>query len=366
MQNSSMSSYTYLEIDLAAIKHNVQEIKKRIHPRVLAVVKSNAYGHGAIAVVKILNNLADGFMVDNVNEAIEIKKVAKKPILVMLAATKNDIEILAKNKISFALFDFYQLAIIKKISQKLNRKILVHLKIDTGMNRLGFKKYDWQNLKNKLKNYNKYLKVIGIFSHYAKADDQKFSKSQQKIMGEAIKFFKISNCLSHFSASLAALNYRNSDCGAIRIGASLYGYSSENNVSWLKQALSLKTRIVQLKWVEPNEAVGYELFFKPKRKTLIGIIPIGYKDNFSRKFSFTKTKVIIKGKKFNIVGRICMRFAYVDVTNLASKIKIGDEVILLGKEKSVKIDASDWAQKLDTSFYEILATFPRDLPRIYK
>ncbi|MDD3773839.1 MAG: alanine racemase, partial [Patescibacteria group bacterium] len=163
---------TYLEIDLGAIKNNVLEIKKRICPRILAVVKSNAYGHGAVEVVNALNNLVDGFMVDNPSEALEILPVAKKPILVMLANNEKEIEILAKNKIVFALFDFYQLSIIKKVSEKLGEKINVHLKIDTGMNRLGFKKSEWKKLKKDLSKYKNYLQILGIFSHFAKAEDK--------------------------------------------------------------------------------------------------------------------------------------------------------------------------------------------------
>jgi alanine racemase len=284
----------------------------------------------------------------------------------MLAASEADIKILAQNDIAFVLFDFYQLLYIKQVSQKLGQKVKVHLKIDTGMNRLGFKQNDWPKSKSELKNYASFLEIVGVFSHFSDANNQEFSKQQQKIMAEALDYFGLQNCLSHFSASLASLNFSNSNCGALRPGALVYGYSANNKATWLKPTLSLKTKIVQLKWVKPGEAVGYELFFKPKQKTLIGIMPIGYKDNFSRRFSFVKTKVIINGKLYPVVGRVCMRFSFIDVTPLADKITVGQEVVLLGRENKVKIDAYDWAEKLGTSFYEVLATFPRDLPRVYK
>jgi alanine racemase len=358
---------TYLEIDLAAIRQNVLEIKKRIHPRVLAVVKSNAYGHGAVEVVKALNDLVVGFMVDNVSEAMEIKAVATQPILVMLANRQDDIEVLTKNKIAFALFDFYQLAIIKAVSEKLSRPINVHLKIDTGMNRLGFKERDWLHLEKELAKHQDYLKITGIFSHFVQVSDVEASTSQQVVMKKALEFFKENlgeDCLSHFSASDASVNYGQSNCEALRPGALLYGYNS-NPVSWLKPALALKTHIVQLKWIEPGEAVGYDRLFKPVKKTLIGIMPVGYKDNFSRRMTFVNPKGIIDGQIYPVVGRVCMRFSFIDVTKIADKIKVGETVTLLGKENQAKIDASDWAEKLDTTFYEILAQFPRDLPRIY-
>lgn len=361
-----MQPSTFLEIDLKAIQHNISEIKKRICPRVLAVVKSNAYGHGATEIVKTLNDSVIGFMVDNISEALEIKDITQKPILVMLANKQKEIEILAKNKIAFALFDFYQFRIIKNVSKKLGQKVKVHLKIDTGMNRLGFKKNNWSRLKKELYKHKNYLKISGIFSHFAKANDRQASQRQQKIMQTAIGFFKFKNCFSHFSASGASLIYKASKCDLVRPGLILYGHSPLQTINWLKPVLSFKTQIVQLKWVNPGETVGYELFFKPKRKTLIGILPVGYKDGFSRRMTFVSPKGIIRGQIYSIVSRVCMRYSYIDVTEIKNKIKVGDEVVLLGNDGNAKINVDDWAKKLDTSVYEILTQFPRDLPRIYK
>ena len=371
----NISRQVWAEIDLDSFEYNVKNIKKLAGNRdVIAVIKADAYGHGALGLINSLRSCGiSKFAVAIISEALELRRNGVNESIMILGFTPLDYaEELINNNIEATVYNYDYAKKLSDIALKLGKKAKVHIAVDTGMGRIGF-------LPNKesIKDVAKISKLEGIsiegmFTHFATADERDktytyeqyekytwFSNELNKA-GVNIKMKDVSN-----SAAIMELPETYND--AVRAGIILYGYYPSDEVDKskidLKKVLTLKTKVCHVKEIEKGSFVSYGRKFKAERKTTIATIPIGYADGYSRSLS-NKVKVIINGKFARQVGRICMDQCMIDVTDVGD-VKVGDEVILLGTNGNLKYDADDMAKDLDTISYEVLCMISKRIPRVY-
>jgi len=365
---------TVAEIDLNALEFNYKELRKRIPRGVkfLAVVKADAYGHGAVPVSLKLQSLGVDYLgVAISEEGEELRKGRLKiPILVLGGIYKGDIERIFKFDLTPVVFNEDSIAILSNEAKRKKRRIKVHLKVDTGMGRLGVPLNLYKKLLEKLKRYPE-VEIEGILSHFSMVDeDEEFTHEQWRKFQDALELAKnigISYKYYHITGSAGIISFPYYCGNLVRPGIMLYGAYPSNsykNLIKLKPVMSLKTSIHYLKWVFPGDRVSYGGTFIAKRKTKIATLPIGYGDGYSR-FLSNKGEVLIHGKRAPIVGRVCMDFIMVDVTDIPN-VRIGDEVVLIGKQKKEKITVEEIADKIGSIPYEILCLIGKRVPRIYK
>lgn len=371
----NISRQVWAEIDLDSFEYNVKNIKKLAGNRdVIAVIKADAYGHGALGLINSLRSCGiSKFAVAIISEALELRRNGVNESIMILGFTPLDYaKELINNNIEATVYNYDYAKKLSDIALKLGKKAKVHIAVDTGMGRIGF-------LPNK-ESINDVVKISklegisieGMFTHFATADERDktytyeqyekytwFSNELNKA-GVNIKMKDVSN-----SAAIMELPETYND--AVRAGIILYGYYPSDEVDKskidLKKVLTLKTKVCHVKEIEKGSFVSYGRKFKAERKTTIATIPIGYADGYSRSLS-NKVKVIINGKFARQVGRICMDQCMIDVTDVGD-VKVGDEVILLGTNGNLKYDADDMAKDLDTISYEVLCMISKRIPRVY-
>lgn len=364
-------------INLSNLKKNFSNIRKKVHPaRIMAVVKADAYGHGMIPIVNTLNSLKNKpeyYAVALVEEGIELRNAKiTQPILVFDALSLNNPEdYLSYNLIPtvFRQDDIRQLLKAFNKNKKIER-IKVHVKIDTGMNRLGINYEDAFAFIKYLSNISE-IEIDGIYTHFATSDvyNSGFAKLQLKRFNSLIKVLRennISTGLIHAANSGAILNMPDSYFDMVRPGISLYGYYPSKVIDEsikLYPVMSILSRVASVKKIEKGDTVSYGRKFKANKSTKIASISFGYADGYSRKMT-NKSKAIINNKIFNQVGVVTMDRIMFDIGN--SDIKVGDEVILLGKSKKYEISGWDWCNILNTIPYEITCNISKRVPRIYK
>ena len=342
---------TWIEIDTEKIKHNYALIKKKANGAMLCpVIKDNAYGHGAVKLGLLYEELgADYFAVSNIKEALELRKANIKTPIIILGFTPIDfINEVVDNNITQCVFS---LEYAKEIND-LNLKVKCHLKVDSGMNRIGFKDVDEMEEAYKLNN----LDFEGIFTHFSDIDDNEFSNQQfntfmnivKELENRGIKF-KIRHCAN--SGSLFMHPEYNLDM--VRPGIVLYGLGGYDG---LKQVLELKSVISHIKTIKAGEYVGYSRMFKATKDTKVATIPIGYGDGYLRANS-GKNVVYINNKKANIIGNVCMDQMMVDVSDIDCKLY--DEVLIYG-------DLEEIAKNIGTISYELICTLNARVPVYYK
>ncbi|TSC91272.1 MAG: alanine racemase [Candidatus Berkelbacteria bacterium Licking1014_96] len=367
---------------MGVIKKNIMAIKKYIGPEVLlaAVIKSNAYGHGIIEVVRAVSQVGVEFLcVDNVAEATAISKQfpASSKILILGGVESEDLDWVIKNNVRLALFNSSHPRTFERSSQRCGRRAKVHIKIDTGMHRLGIDANEAVEVITKINNNYKNIEIEGIWSHFADSgsrENKKYTQEQIKKFSNIVDQIEkdgIQIKYKHLCNSAGAINYPEARFNLVRTGIIIYGifpseyikkkYQKKINV---KPALSFKTKIVSLRDLPKGERIGYGLAYRLKKNSKIAVLPVGYKDGYGRSLS-NIGEVIVRGRRCPIVGRICMRMMMVDVSSV-SRVKLNDEVILLGGDGRVRIEADEVAEKMDTIPYEILARIAESVPRIYK
>lgn len=372
---------TYAVIDLSKLKSNFLNIRKKVKKsRIMAVVKANAYGHGVNEIVGALQSLEDKkpeyYAVALADEAVELRKLKiKQQILVFEPLTKEESELIFRYNIIPTVFSDQHLQILlhskrrNNIRQK-DKRIKIHVKIDTGMNRLGIKYNNAADFIEKISN-NKNFLIDGIYTHFATSDekDKTFAKLQLKRFNDLIADLKKRNIkfgLVHAANSGAILDMPDSYFDMVRPGISLYGYypSLETSESIpLKPIMSIYSFVTSVKQIEKGETVSYGRLFTAKRRTKIISVPIGYADGFNRNLT-NKATAIINGKIYKQVGRVTMDRIMFDVGN--DDIKLNDKVTLLGKSNNLEITAWDWGKILNTIPYEITCNISGRIPRIYK
>lgn len=369
---------TIAQINLANLKANYLAIRKKTKTKVLAVVKADAYGHGFAEVVSALNSLAEKpeyYGVALVEEGIALRKLKiKQPILIFEPPNKYNIDAIIKYDLIPTLFSDEH---IKLIEEKLDednrivkRKVFkIHVKIDTGMGRLGVPFRDAVNFIEKIAANDRFI-LDGVYSHFATSDekDKTFSELQLKRFKVILAELKKKNIKpnnAHIANSGAILTMPETYFDMVRPGISLYGYPPSSEIAStikLKPVMSLISEVASCRWYEKGESVSYGRKYILKKRSQIISIPIGYADGLNRNLS-NKIFCIIKAKMYPQVGSVTMDRIMFDVGE--AKIKISDKVILLGESKHHKIDAWDWSTVLKTIPYEITCNISKRVPRVF-
>lgn len=365
----------WAEINLDNLSHNMREIKKITRAKdVIAVVKADGYGHGAIDTSNILlQNGATALAVAVISEAIELRRSGIKCPIMILGYTPSIYgESLIKYDISPTVFTYEYAKEISDIAKTENKIIKIQIALDTGMGRIGF-----MPDKNSVEEVYKISKlpnimIEGIFSHFATSDEanKKFTLEQIKKYEDFIHNLKergINIKIRHIANSAAIIDLEDTHFEAVRSGIIMYGYypSKEVNVSklLLKPVMTLKTNIIHIKKVPKDYSISYGRTYKTQEEEIIATLPVGYADGYTRQLS-DKALVIINGKLAPVVGRICMDQCMVNVTDI-EEVKVGDEVILMGQSDNVKMDADDIAGLLETINYEVVCMIGKRVPRVY-
>jgi len=372
---------TWLAISKKALKHNVTQFKKIVPKKsgLMAVVKSNAYGHGLIESAEIFQQAGCNWLgTVNLNEALLLRRAGIKGRILVLSYFHPDklVEAVRQN-ITLTIYHYKAAQQIDRISKKLRQRTKIHFKVDTGTSRLGILSEKCLPIIKKIKKL-KNIELEGIFSHFADAENpnQKFTTIQLNRFNLLINNLKKENInipVKHFTCSAATLLNKKSHLNLVRLGISLYGlWSIENNGTKIKKqysrfnlkpALAWYSKIIQIKELPAKTSVGYGLSYKTSKKIKIALIPVGYWEGYDRKLS-NKGEILIRGHRCKIRGRICMNLTMVDITGLKN-VKVGDKVTLIGQDSNQKISADELAEKTDTINYEVITKINPLLPRFY-
>jgi len=362
------------EINLDALDFNIKSIKKRIDNRakIIGVIKADAYGHGAIETAEVLDeNGVDIFAVAMLDEAISLKENGvKKPVMLLGLTPYEYLSDAVKYDIILPVADYKTAEIISEAAVKLNKNAVIHIKVDTGMGRIGFR-YDKAAEEiekiSKLKN----IVIDGIFTHFSTSDesDKTFTYVQRErfvnVCNEAEKR-GVSIPLKHASASAGIIDFDDLFFNAVRPGIILYGCYPSDEVKKenlpLKPVMTVKTYVTFVKEIEENDSVGYGRTFISDSRRKIATIPAGYADGYCRLLS-NKGRVLINGKSAPIKGRICMDQFMVDVSEI--DCREWDEVVLLGKQGDEEITADEVAKIAGTINYDILCMISKRVPRVH-
>lgn len=368
---------TWAEINLDNLKFNIENIRRITNPKakVMAVVKADAYGHGYLECCRtLLKNGADCLCVATLSEAKQLRRQGiTAPILILGVTFPEDSEELVKEEIIPAVCSFEYAKCLSKAAEKLKKTVKIHIKVDTGMSRLGFLTgKDEEKTVREIIEISKlpFIEIDGLFSHFACADEknreytdlqfERFTSLIKNLEGKGIKI----PC-KHIANSAAIMMYPETHLDMVRAGIVLYGcYPSEEvdkSKLSLKPVLTLKSKITHIKEVEENVGVSYGKTYITDKKTKIATVPVGYADGYLRCLS-EKAKIEVGGQLCDIIGRICMDQCMIDVTNV-NNTNVGDEVILFGDGQ---ITADDIANMMSTINYEVLCLVSKRIPRIYK
>lgn len=367
---------TWAEIDLSALQHNYSTIKQRLREgaRLMAVVKANAYGHGAVACARALEAIdADWFGVALPEEGSELRRGGvRRPIFCVGGFWQGQGEQLIEDEIVPAVFRLDMVEELNARAKAAGRVVEYHLKVDTGMGRLGVPDRDLPDLAEALSKFE-HARLTGVLTHFADADGAETSFTEQQIA----RYWRAIEVLEargfriewrHMANSAGIHAYPESHGTLARAGATLYGLTRDVLAPHpepfdLRPVMSLRSRIILLKQVPPGSPLGYGRTFTTKRESLIATIPIGYADGLRRGLS-NQGKVLIRGHEVPIVGRVSMDLTILDVTDLDA-VSVGDEVVLLGEQEGKRISAEDMAESVGTISYEIVTGISARVPRVY-
>jgi alanine racemase len=363
---------TRVEVDLKILAENFKAIKAHIgKSNVMPVLKANAYGHGLVRVAQLYEVLkADYLGVAVVEEGILLREMGIKiPILVLGGVWGNQIPLFLKHNLTITASSIDKLKQIDETSAQLKTKAIVHLKIDTGMERIGVHYYNAKKFLDTAYSY-KNINVEGIYSHFATAEfqDLTFAKLQLERFNEVLEFYNkhsIIQPIRHISNSGAILQMPEANLDMVRPGIMLFGVYPSKNIKKtvvVNPALTWKSLVVYFKVIKAGNAVGYGLTWKPDHNIRAVTVPVGYGDGYFRSMSH-KAKVLLNGKFYAVIGNISMDQIVVNIEN--DSAYNSDEVILLGSDGKNSITAEDLAEWAGTIPYEILTNINTRVPRIY-
>ena len=362
------SIQTHVEVDLKAIQANAKAIKAHTRGQLIAVVKADAYGHGAIPVTKALHTIADMFAVATVEEAIELREAGtQKPILILFSPLPDFSEEIVTYSLTPAVDNF-------TLAQRLNKvlddrkslqasKVKVHIDVNTGMNRCGVRYTEAAAFLKKLKTLQ-HLEIEGVFTHFATADeiDKSFAHIQLKRFTPILTTTP-NVLMKHTANSAATLAIPESHFDAVRPGLSLYGiYPANEKPIQLQPALTWKARVSWIDSIEAGEGVSYGLVYKAPSRTRVAGVQVGFGDGYPRPLSGIG-EVLIGGKRCPIIGRICMDMMVVQLES-SDNVAVGDEVVLIGKQGNEEITIYEVADRANTIPYEILTSINKRVNRI--
>lgn len=372
---------TWVEIDLDAVGRNVREIKKHIKPdvRLMGVVKANAYGHGVAEIAEtVLENGADCLGVALVDEAEELRKAGLHvPVLLLGNSFEEEIEDIIDLDIMPAVSDVAFAEKLSAMAVRMVKTVNVHIKIDTGMSRIGFLVDNQDNLENTCRDIVKIsmlpgIRIDGIFTHFAAADaeDEEYTLMQYNRFVNCIKRLEeqgIELPVKHACNSAALVKFPYMQLDMVRAGIIIYGmYPSkefDRQCIRLVPAMAFKSRISHIKKVDSGTKFSYGGTYTADRSLTVATVPVGYADGYSRNLS-NNTEMLVGREKVSQIGRICMDQCMIDVTKV-NNINVGDEVTLFGGEGDQSVTVDDIAERLGTINYEITCAVGRRVPRVY-
>lgn len=366
---------TVAEIDLDALAHNYRQLRQRLAPSVmfLAAVKADAYGHGAVPISKRLEELGvDLFGVATVEEGIEIREGGiNRPILIMGGIYQDEVEELVRYRLTPMVYRLETAETLSATAGAMGKKVPVHIKVDTGMGRTGVLYEETPAFLNRLMGLE-HIVIEGVASHFATADDEdtSFAQEQLRRFAWAIEEFKkmgVNPLHYHIANSAALFNLPAAHLTLVRSGIMLYGSypapSLMKKVS-LRPVMSWKSRIADLKKVPEGSSISYGRTFFTRRPSLIAAVPVGYGDGYNRLLS-NRGEVLVQGRRAPVVGRVCMDWTMVDVTDVPG-VEVGGEVVLMGRQGGQEITSEEMGEWIGTISYEIFCSVGKRVPRIYK
>jgi len=364
---------TFCTIDLDNLRWNLRQVRAKVGARVkiLSMVKANGYGHGAPAVARALVEAgSDAFGVATLEEGMELRQAGiRSPILVVAGIFLEQLDLCFENHLTPVAHDLESLRRLEETVQARGATLNVHLKIDTGMGRLGLPAADIYSWLPKVKNL-KALQIEGVFSHFSTAESVDGDYTRKQLVTflhvvERLRAEGIAPPLVHLANSAATVTMPAAYFDMVRPGLMLYGiYPSAAMAGQveLKPVLSWKSRILQLKKVPAGASISYGQTFVAKRESLIAALPVGYADGYSRLLS-NRGAALVRGQRAPVAGRVCMDLTMLDVTDIA-KVEQGDEVVLLGRQGDAEISADEMAAWAETIAYEILTSIGARVSRI--
>ncbi|MEK7584418.1 MAG: alanine racemase [Patescibacteria group bacterium] len=369
---------SWVEISASALRHQMRLFQQYApSARIFPVIKSNAYGHGMREVVGVLDREKSvaGYMVASLDEALRAASLTRKQV-VILSIWQQDQPLVVRalrRGIVFPIYDLTAARWLERLGARLSRKIPVHIKIDVGTMRLGFRFDDSRAVRQVL--HMPHLAVTGIFSHFADSESadegftqKQFTRFQEVVDGLRQEGYVIP--MYHISCSAAAIRGERYHADAIRLGISLYGLWPSDDIKRLyarkryifRPAMAWKTRIVQIKTVRKGESIGYGLTYRARRGMRIAVLPVGYADGYDRSLS-NRAHVLVGGKRCPVRGRVCMNLCMIELSR-GIAARVGSPVVLLGRQNDDAITAAELADKAGTIHYEIVSRISAGIPRI--
>ncbi len=361
------ASETVLEIDLRALEHNYRFLRSKLNPQTkfLAVVKAFAYGSDAVAVAKKLENLkVDYLAVAYVKEGVVLRDAGIKTPILVLHPQASNFEELIERCLEPSLYAPKVLKRFLEVAKNLEQKHYpVHIKFNTGLNRLGFAENDIELIQELFEGRTE-IKVTSLFSHLAASDDlneEEFTRKQIDTFNKIAQKFDKKTAhapFKHLLNTSGLINYPEAQFDMVRCGIGLYGFGNEAEIdAVLKPIATLKTTISQIHKIEPGETVGYNRAFTAEEYKATATLPLGHADGIGRQYGHEKAFVIVNSQKAPIIGNVCMDMLMIDITNI--DCKEGDEVIVFGENRN----AEEFAKGGNTISYELLTSISQRVKR---
>ncbi len=370
MTNTYQDRPTKALIKLANLENNYRIVKRLCKTKIMAMIKADAYGHGMVRIAKELSKFkVDYFGVAYLEEALELRaNQIQEPILVLGAINTGQIAGFIENDIEITSSSIEKSLAISKVAKKMGKKALVHLKVDTGMGRIGVQ---WHNAYKFIKESYKMenLKIKGLFSHFALADeDANFTQIQLARFKDLVKQLEKENLrpeIVHLANSAGLINFKESHFDMVRPGLMLYGYAPWQKFGKLnlKPVMSLISTVTYFKVLPKNTGISYGHSYKTKTQSRIVTLPLGYGDGYFRALS-NKGFVIIRNHKYPIAGNICMDQMMIDIGENGTAYN-GDPVLIFGEYENSSLSLEELCEKINTIPYEFLCSITKRVPRIY-
>ena len=372
-----------IELDYSALLNNLKVIRRNLGPDVLfsSVVKGNAYGHGIVEFVPMAEKAGvSHFSVFSAAEAYLIRNISSSvQIMIMGHIDNQEVEWAVENEIEFFVFESDRLMAALKAARKVNKKAIIHLEYETGLNRTGFNKDQLKNVLDLLKENESHLEVRGDCTHYAGAESiANYVRIKKQIkrftqLDEWIRKKGIHPQVKHTACSAAAISYPKSRMDMVRIGILQYGFwpsketfidflkNREDKVDPLQRVIRWKSKVMDVKDVETGEFIGYGTTFMAPENMKVATVPVGYSHGYSRSLS-NQGRVLIKGKRLAVIGIVNMNMLMVDISEVPDAKK-GDEVILIGDQDGQSVSVASFSELSNLLNYELLTRLPHNIPR---
>ncbi len=363
----------YCEVDLDAIRSNVGVMCARLAPgvRFLAVVKADGYGHGAVQVANAAIQAGASMLAVAIPEEGEALRRAgiEEPILVLGGMEAAAAEAVVACDLTQTVFDAAAVRTLEAAGARLGRTAQVHMKLDTGMNRIGVRTEQEARALTALIDSMAHVSLTGCLTHMATADEDEREDTLRQlarfdVLSAAVASVHSGPIIRHAANTASIFRYPQAQYDMVRGGIALYGYPPVAEAQGLRPAMRWVTRAVMVKEIEPGERVGYGGRFEAQRVTRVMTVPVGYADGYRRALS-GRGCVLVRGRRAPIIGRVCMDQVMVDVTEIPD-VQAGDEVVLLGAQGEACIDAQEMAEWMDTISYEVLCAPSARVPRVYR